>query len=189
MIGGYKVDKISGYIEQIITLIIAITIIELILPNSKNKKYVMFVCSLVILISVINPILKVFNSGIDISKTIKNIQQEIKKTEYTLSTEHELDYSIYDLYIKNLEGNMVDRLEDMGYKVLESKINVNKETYEPENIELKVKYDDGYIQPVIINVFENILDREMHEADIDEIKETLALNYGLEKSQIKVNQR
>lgn len=183
------INKISDYIEPIIVLIIAITVIELILPNNKNKKYVMFTCSLIIVISIINPLLKIFNSDINVSETIKNIKLEMNDMEYSSFANYDLNYNIYNSYIKKLENDMTVRLEDMGYQVLESKLNVDEKTYEPESIELKVKYDDGYIQPVIISVFENISNEEIYEVDVDKIKEILVSNYGVEKGKIKVNQR
>jgi len=183
------IDKISGYVEPIITLIIAMTIIELILPNNKNKKYVMFVCSLVIILSVTNPILKIFDSGIDISETINDIQIKMHDAEYSSLTNYNLNYNIYNSYISKLEENMIMRLEDMGYQVLESKINVNKETFEPENVELRVKYDDGYIQPIVINVFENVSNEDFADMDVEKIKDSITLNYGIERDKIKINQK
>ena len=181
------IDKISGYVEPIITLIIAMTIIELILPNNKNKKYVMFVCSLVIMLSVINPILKIFNANINISETINDIQIKMHDVEYSSLTNYNLDYNIYNSYINKLEENMIIRLEDMGYQVLDSKINIDKETYIPESVELRVKYNDGYVQPIVINVFENISNEKISDMDIEKIKDTLTLNYGVEKNKIKIN--
>ena len=183
------INSVSNYVEAIVILIIAITIIELILPNNKNKKYVMFVSSIVIMLSVINPIIKLLNSELDISKEVVEIQNEIKEYENSSYTNYNLKDNIYNTYVEKLEKNMIERLEDMGYKILETKINVDDETYNPISIEMNVKYSDGYIQPIVIDVFENNSTNEIYDKDINKIKEMLAYNYGVDKNQIKINER
>ena len=133
------IENISDYVSNLITLVILITIIELILPSNKNKKYIMFVSSLTIMLSVINPILKVFGAEIDIRKEINKIQEEISDVEYKTYDEFNLNYNIYNTYIEKLKNNMITRIEEMGYEVLNVEIKVNKETYEPENIEMDIK--------------------------------------------------
>lgn len=181
------IEKISDYIEPIILLLVAITVVELILPDGKNKKYVMLVSSIIIMISVINPILKAFNSGIDFSETVDKIQKTMNEAEYNSSTNYELDYNIYNSYIENLKRNMIIRMEEMGYKVLKVKINVDKNTYEPEEIEMKVEYEDGYVQPIVIDVFETAKQSKIKESDILKIKNDLSSSYGVEKNKIKIN--
>ncbi|MBO5143308.1 MAG: stage III sporulation protein AF [Clostridia bacterium] len=181
------IDKISDYAEVIITLVIAVTIIELIIPNGKNKKYVMFASSLSIMIAVLNPILSVLNMDFDILESLNTIEEEMNDMEYSSSTKYDLDYNIYSSYISNLEENMKARLEDIGYRVVESKINVDKTTYEPTNIEMKIEYSDGFIQPIIIDVFENLSNNKIYEADIKKIKTFLNQNYGVHENNIIVN--
>ena len=180
-------ETISDYATTIILLIISITFVELLLPDNKNKKYVMFTCSLIIMLSVINPILSIFNNEIDVSSAMNEIKNEMNEIEYNLSTNYNLNDNIYSAYIENLENNMKKRLEDIGYKVLETKINIDQITYEPKSIEMKVKYEDGYVQPIVIEVFENSSSDTIYEADIKKIKEILYADYGVDKNNIKIN--
>ena len=182
------VDEISNYAETIILLTIAITIIELLLPKGNNKKYVMLICSLVIMLAVINPIISILNENFDISQKIDEIKNEMNNMEYSSASNYDLDYNIYNTYLKNLSSNMENRLEDMGYKVLETRINIDKTTYEPINIEMRVRYDDGYVQPVVIDVFDNTNKSKLYEVDINKIKEILSVNYGINKENIKINE-
>ena len=181
------IDNISNYVTKIILLIISITFIELLLPDNKNKKYVMFTCSLIIMLSVINPILGIFNNEFDISSAMNQIKDEMKEIEYSSSTNYNLNDNIYSTYIKNLEYNMKRRLEDIGYEILETTIKIDEVTYEPKSIEMKVKYEDGYIQPIVIDVFENSASDTIYEADIKKIKEILYADYGVDKNNIKIN--
>lgn len=180
-------ETISDYATTIILLIISITFVELLLPDNKNKKYVMFTCSLIIMLSVINPILSIFNNEFDVSSAMNEIKNEMNEIEYNSSTNYNLNDNIYSKYIENLENNMKKRLEDIGYKVLETKINIDQITYEPKSIEMKVKYEDGYVQPIVIEVFENSSSDTIYEADIKKIKEILYADYGVDKNNIKIN--
>lgn len=203
------VKYFSEYASSIVVLIISTTMIELILPNSKNKKYVIFVCSLVITLAVINPILKIFNSKFDITSEVAKIQNEINSlsTNYMASNEFatnemynenysdiynnaqdDMHYNIKSAYIANLEKDMKTRLEDIGYEILESKLNVDSVTYEPTEIEMKVKYKDGTIRPIVIDVFETSQPPKISEVDSSKIKEILSKNYGVSKNKIKINE-
>lgn len=183
------IKNISSYAETIICLTIAVTIIELILPNSKSKKYVMFTSSLMIMLAVINPIISVINSEFDISKKVSEIQADMQHVEYIASDNYDLEYNIYNTYIKNIENNMKSRLEEIGYEVLESKIIVNKDNYEPENIEMEIKHKDGFIQPIIIDVFSDNSKNDIYEADINKIKTLLSSEYGVKKEKIIINRK
>ena len=183
------IEKISSYAETIICLIIAVTIIELILPNSKNKKYVMFVSSLIIMLTVINPIISVFNHEFDVSQNIYEIQEKMQNAEYVESEKYDLEYNIYNTYIKNVENNIKSRIEEIGYEVLESKVNINKKSYEPENIEMRIKYKDGFIQPIVIDVFGERNKSDIYEVDVNRIKEILSNEYGVKKEKIIINSR
>lgn len=182
------VEKISNYAQTIILLTIGVTIIELLLPKGNNKKYAMLMCSLVIMLAVISPIINVFNEDFDVSLVISEVQEEMKDLEYSSVNNYDLQYNIYNTYLDNLSSNIENRLQEMGYRVLESKINVDKTTYEPLNIEMKVEYDDGYIQPIIIDVFENISSNKLYDVDVNKIKDILSINYGVDKENIKINE-
>jgi len=180
------IENISNYASNIITLIIAITIVELLLPNNKNKKYIMFTCSLIVMLSVINPILAFLNSDVDISNKITEVQKEMQKHECNSVNSYDLEYNIYNTYIDELENNMIARLEDIGYKVLESHIIVDKTTYEPTRIAMKVEYADGDIQPIVIDVFGDN-NKKMYDVDINKIKDVLSSSYGVDKKDILIN--
>lgn len=182
------INNISNYAESIVILIIALTIVEMILPNNKNKKYIMLVSSIIVMLGVINPIIKLLNSEFDLSEEVISIQNELNNMEYKSYANYDLNYNIYNVYIENMKTNMIQRLEDMGYKILETKIIVDEITYEPTNIEMKVKYDDGYIQPIVIDVFGNNQSNNIFDADVNKIKEILSTNYGVDKNKIKINE-
>ena len=52
------IEFISSWAEQIVLAVIVATIIELILPKNKNKKYIQMVIGVYVLFNIISPIIK-----------------------------------------------------------------------------------------------------------------------------------
>ena len=52
------INFLSSWAEQVVLAVIIATIIELILPNSKNKKYVQMVIGVYVLFNIISPVIK-----------------------------------------------------------------------------------------------------------------------------------
>ena len=52
------INFISSWAEQIVLAVIVATIIELILPKNKNKKYIQMVIGIYVLFNIISPIIK-----------------------------------------------------------------------------------------------------------------------------------
>ena len=181
------VGSITDYVKSIIILIVALTFVELLLPNNKNKKYIMFSCSLIVVISVINPILGIFNHDIDVLSTIDEIKKEMADAQYGSLANYSVEDNIYLEYIENLKDNMKSKLQNIGYEVIESKVNIDETSFEPKNIEMRIKYKDGNIQPVVIDVFENSASEKVYDADIIKVKEILHENYGVDKKNININ--
>lgn len=179
--------EISNYIASIVILMIAMTMVELILPNHKNKKYVMFAGTLIILMSVINPMLKVFGSDFDMNSKIKELQAEMNQMESGKVEEYQLENQLQVTYQNLLITNMKERLTEIGYQVLEIKVKIDEVTYEPQKIEMKVRYKDGYIQPIVIDVFGNLGQENFLDADCNKIKEIFFETYGVKKENIMIN--
>ena len=52
------IQFLSSWAEQIVLAVIIATIIELILPQNKNKKYIQMVIGIYVLFNIISPIIK-----------------------------------------------------------------------------------------------------------------------------------
>ena len=52
------INFLSSWAEQIVLAVIIATIIELILPNNKNKKYIQMVIGIYVLFNIISPVIK-----------------------------------------------------------------------------------------------------------------------------------
>ena len=56
------IEFFSTWAEQIVLAVIIATIIEMLLPNNKNKKYVQMIIGIYILFNIISPIVFMFSS-------------------------------------------------------------------------------------------------------------------------------
>ena len=116
------ISKISFWCRNIIIIVVISSIIEMILPDNKNKKYIKVVVGITILFTIIRPILG--NSFDNVSLELENIlnlnvvnnSEESYKSEIKNSIEsNKNSYSTNDIEtIKNiLDSNilMVNKIE------------------------------------------------------------------------------
>ena len=125
------ISFLSSWAEQVILAVIIATILELILPNSKNKKYVQMVIGVYVLFNIISPIIKnkeklVF-SEIDLDKYI---------TTSTKVEQSSMDARLEKIYLDELENNIKSIIsyqlsKKYGYREKDY-LNPNNFNYIPE---------------------------------------------------------
>lgn len=175
------INALANTASTVVAAVILITIIEMLLPDGNMKKYVKFFGGLILMLVIITPIINLFNSDIDIKKLIEANEIEVSNIEYELN-----ENAIYDSYNNNLELDIIKRLEENGYKVIEIELETDKNTYQPTDLELVIEHDDGDIQPIVIDVFDNVSSK-VSSYDKEIIKTLINLNYGIKKSNIEIN--
>lgn len=159
------ISFLKTWINQIILAVIITTIIEMILPNGNNKKYIKMVIGLYILFTIIQPIItKLTGDSIDISNF------DYKKYFYsdvleTSSEDFENNNSklIKQAYINNIKEDIENKIKQKGYKLINCNISIindeNKETYGTiQNISLKLKKQTNKSEEASSNIIkiENI---------------------------------
>lgn len=125
------IENLSIWAEQIIVAVIIATLIEMILPNGNNKKYIKAVIGVYILFTIISPILgkKDFNfNEIDYEKYFKNTQSYQTMSDSLTSYN---DRSVEDIYLTNLKQDMKQKLKEKGYLI--EKIDIKLELEEEKN--------------------------------------------------------
>ena len=161
------IDFLSSWAEQIVLAVIIATIIELILPNSKNKKYIQMVIGIYIMFNIISPIIK--------NKDILSVE-EINTENYTTNSEYVIDQSSMDkrlekIYLEELEENVTTKFEDAGYTVskceIDAELDTTKKNAGIHNISVKIK------SPV-------------EQTELDKIKTEIATEYEIEETKISV---
>ena len=87
------ISFISSWAEQIVLAVVVATIIELILPKNKNKKYIQMVIGVYVLFNIISPIIK----------NKDNFSVEKYNTEkYESQSQYEVDQSSMDIRIEKI---------------------------------------------------------------------------------------
>lgn len=185
---------ISSWASTIVASVIIATIIEMILPEGKNRKYIKTVVGIFVLFSIIAPVItKINGENIDFTSIlISNVKYENKKYEKTLDTEE----SILETYKNKIKEEMISKIENKGFKVNSINLEINKseEKYGTINkIELKVTKNEKIKSVEIINKVEINIEQEKKEvedipkADTVELKQYLEDTYQVDKNNIIIN--
>ena len=159
------INFLSSWAEQVILAVIIATILELILPNSKNKKYVQMVIGVYVLFNIISPIIKnkeklVF-SEIDLDKYI---------TTSTKVEQSSMDARLEKIYLDELENNIKSKFKNVGIEIIKCTIDAELDTTKKNagihSIDVKVKNVDD--EQKISNIKQEII--EEYEISEDKIK-------------------
>lgn len=175
------IEKLSNTATTLVVAIILITIIEMILPSGNTKKYIKFFCGIILMIIILEPIINLLNSDINIETFINENQTELANVEYDFNQDY-----IYDTYCENLKQDIIKRLEENGYEVVDLEVTVEKSTYEPRELQLQIKHLDGEIQPIVVEIFKGSQgDLSTYHKEI--VRSLINSNYGIKKSKIAIN--
>lgn len=139
------IEFIKEWANQIIIVAIIATILEMILPNGNNKKYIKMVIGLYILFSIIGPITaQITGKSLSISNFNyeKYFDKEILETSVQ-DFENDNSKLIKQAYIDNIKEDINMKLNKIGYEIIMCDINIledeNKEEYGTiQSINLKV---------------------------------------------------
>lgn len=160
------INFLSSWAEQVILAVIIAIILELILPNSKNKKYVQMVIGVYVLFNIISPIIKnkeklVF-SEIDLDKYI---------TTSTKVEQSSMDARLEKIYLDELENNIKSKFKNAGIEIIKCTIDAELDTTKKNagiySIDVKVKNVDD-------------------EKKISKIKQEIIEEYEISEDKIKI---
>ena len=160
------INFLSSWAEQVILAVIIATILELILPNSKNKKYVQMVIGVYVLFNIISPIIKnkeklVFGE-IDLDKYI---------TTSTKVEQSSMDARLEKIYLDELENNIKSKFKNAGIEIIKCTIDAELDTTKKNagihSIDVKVKNVDD-------------------EKKISKIKQEIIEEYEISEDKIKI---
>ena len=181
---------LKEYTTEILCLSVFIAIIQMILPDGKIKKDVIFTMLMVITILLVEPVISFLNKDIDIQEIFENHQEELEIMVAKKQFEQHYDEMLQNTFEDNLKGDIISRLKNVGYKVNSVECEIDKETYEPKAFKLEIETEDGFVQPVRIQVINQSHSQEkISEMDKAKIERILTENYGVTKDNIEINGR
>lgn len=113
------IEFLSSWAKSLGVTIVIVSIFEMLLPNNKNKKYIRVILGIFVLFNIISPFINnkdnLSLTSIDIENYTNTKNENINQTS--------MDNRIQDLYEKELEKDITDKIENQGYKV--NKCNVS----------------------------------------------------------------
>mgnify|MGYP004630119287 FL=1 len=161
------INFISSWAEQIVLAVVVATIIELILPKNKNKKYIQMVIGIYVLFNIISPIIK----------NKDNFSVEKYNTEkYESQSQYEIDQSSMDariekIYLEELEKKTQEKFQDNGYVVTKCKVDAVLDT---------TKKNAG------ISLITIKIEKTDETEKLEKVKSELATEFEISEDKIKI---
>ena len=194
------INAMSSWTKSIILAVIVSTIIQMILPEGNNKKYIKTVIGVYILFTIISPIISKIsggNSTIDVSKYENYFNVE----STTTASANVIDKNLDNTYTSSIKEDIKNRMKQKGYKVNSLDANIelkNEESYGTINnlkisLEREESNNNSNIQAV--NKIEIKISNNTNEAkqnnltsmEKQEIKNYLSETYSIKKENIEVD--
>ncbi len=211
------IEFLSSWAKSLGLAIIVISILEMLLPNNKTKKYVRMVFGIYIIFNMISPFVRNKNI-LDVSAYNFNEYIENYTTNQTTEEQNSVDNRIEEIYIEELEKDMTKKIEELGYQVITCNVyatlsSKNEENYiekidltiqkneeqenseQEETIENKLVEEIQKIKPVNttigkINQSDKVqkdTKQNITNSDVQKIKKFLKEEYGVEETCLKIN--
>ena len=161
------INFISSWAEQIVLAVVVATIIELILPKNKNKKYIQMVIGVYVLFNIISPIIK----------NKDNFSVEKYNTEkYESQSQYEIDQSSMDariekIYLEELEKKTQEKFQDNGFVVTKCKVDAVLDT---------TKKNAG------ISLITIKIEKTDETEKLEKVKSELATEFEISEDKIKI---
>ena len=136
------INFLSSWVKNLALALIIVSILEMILPNNKTKKYVKMVMGLYILFSIIAPFIENsskfnlnnldLNSYIEGTQTTSSISEEVDQTS--------MDNRLNQIYKEELEKDITQKIKEIGYEVESCKVvaHISQNDSGIEKITLKI---------------------------------------------------
>ena len=105
------IQWISSWASGIVVAVVLATLIEMLVPNGNNKKYVKTVIGIFILFSIIVPIIDNISST-QVSQEVDLAIEEQEKMEGI-----DTNKNIEEVYRKNMEQDIKNKLQEKGYQI------------------------------------------------------------------------
>lgn len=135
------VTFLSSWVKNLSLALIVVSILEMILPNNKTKKYIKTIMGLYILFSIISPFIKNSNN-LNLSEFNINSYAEgiVEASSNEVVNQDSMDKRIKKIYVQKLEKDITSKIKEKGYTVSNCKVDVDGiEDGNIKNITVKLK--------------------------------------------------
>lgn len=133
------IEFLSSWAKGLGVTIVIVSILEMLLPNNKIKKYIKMVLGVYVIFNIISPIIQ--------NKEIFDLDEldlsDYQTTETSAIDQTSMDERIEELYIQELEKDVTKKVKEMGYEVtkckVEAQISDKEEDTKISKIKLKIE--------------------------------------------------
>lgn len=113
---GHLIAFINSWVQGIIVAVILATIIEIILPEGNNKKYVKTIIGIYIMFVIVGPLIsKMLNKDVNIESIMQNTTSTMSKLETNNNITIETNAYIEKTYKQKLEEDIKNKSSEKGY--------------------------------------------------------------------------
>lgn len=152
------IEFISSWASEVVVSVIIATILEIVLPEGNNKKYIKTVIGVYILFSIISPVISKFSNEEIKIENIFNLDSTLSQNTIEVDSIN-TTISIEKTYITKLKQDITKNVEEKGYEV--NDIDVKVETKNENNF--------GKIYEIILQISQTEK-KQNNLAKINEIK-------------------
>lgn len=208
------VKFLSSWAKGLGLTIVIISILEMLLPNNKTKKYIRMVMGMYVIFTMISPVIE--NKNLFDFNNINLEEYNSKEVATAAVDQTSMDKRIEKLYAEELEKDITKRIQQKGYKVLSCKVNTkisdsesetkinkiklnidkneNQEEMESreKNIENKIITEVQKIKKIEISTGNNTKEdkkekTKIQDSDIQNIKNFLIEEYGVSEKCLEIS--
>lgn len=185
-------EFLKKWIISVVTMVIFMALIDLILPENNLKKYARFVTGLLVIVTILNPVFKLFAKNASIETYITQYSSAFDTESSPASTEdaqNNIEEKTREVFKENLKKEIESRIknetgEDYSAVSIDVELDSKSSSYGTiKSIALK-KTKDNTIEPVNkISVGKGISSDKSY-AD-DNIKRLLLKEFNIKSSNVK----
>ena len=202
------IEFLSSWAKNIGVTIVLVSILEMLLPNNKTKKYIRMVLGIFVIFNIISPL-------VQNKEKLKIKEIDLKNynlLETTTINQTSMDERIKELSEQELEKDITKKLEKQGYKIITCNVTaqitgrqqdrIKKIKLNLEKLEI-INNEDNNIENKLVTEVEKIktintkikVSEENNEEkiikltnkDIENIKKFLIEEYGVSEKCLEIN--
>ncbi len=202
------IEFLSSWTKGVGVTIVIISILEMLLPNNKTKKYIRMVLGVFVIFNIISPLIQ-NKDKLNLSNLDFEDYTSIETTSAVNQTS--MDERINKLYEEELEKDITKKVEEKGYNVKNARINTTRneeEEWEINQIQLNIEKDNEpakeseTVENKIVTEVQKIKkvdtkikkeeqssskEKKITNTDIQNVKKFLIEEYGVKEKCLKIN--
>lgn len=172
------IEFMSSWVKGLGLAIVIVSILEMLLPNNKTKKYIRMVMGIYVLFSIVSPFI---NQKELFNENNFNLEEYATTETSTSLDQSSMDERIQELYIQELEKDITKKLMQKGYEVTNCKVKAQISNKEEETkiTKIKIKMQKSLQE----NEKEQEIEDNLEEKIVTEIQKIKPINTTVKNEQ------